>query len=371
MMDLMYTPLESVFNATMEREGRTVTAYTSGAEFRAFMRRNDDGNNFEDRITLFYPVAAPITQGSIISFGNKLYILVNRETEENHCYYKSSGLACNGMITLNDGTLAGIPCYVYNMGNGLGDDGKVISMISGNMEFITESNTLSRSLAINNTFNEFGRTWKINNIYYKDGILHVIAEVYADQTPKEKLVVEIDGMQNVYKVGNTTRLKVTLYQNTHITVGTVVWSSSDNAIATVDGEGNVVFIKEGFVRFTAYWVEKNHTHKTELVTVRNDAPVNPEYTAKLSGREDIRLGYSRTYVANLYNARGIEVDGVWEFDICFSRPELITTSQDGNRFTVSVSDDESIIDGELIIIATETVHNVSASIVVTVQAPNF
>ncbi len=48
------------------------------------MRRNDDGNNYEDRITLYYYTNAPVVQGSLISNGNKIYILVNRETEENY-----------------------------------------------------------------------------------------------------------------------------------------------------------------------------------------------------------------------------------------------------------------------------------------------
>ena len=166
--NLMYNPLETVFESTMEREGKTVTAYTSGSEFKAFMRRNDDGNNFEDRITLYYPTTAPVIQGSIISYGNKLYILVNRETEENDCYYKSSGLACNGMITLNDGMVVGVPCYAYNMNGSLIDENQIISVIDGNMEFITESNSLSRQIKIGNKFNEFGRTFKVNNIYYKE-----------------------------------------------------------------------------------------------------------------------------------------------------------------------------------------------------------
>ena len=71
MTELMYTPLESVFASTMEREGRVVTAYTSGEEFQAFMRRNDDGNNTEDRITLYYAINAPVEQGNLISYGNK------------------------------------------------------------------------------------------------------------------------------------------------------------------------------------------------------------------------------------------------------------------------------------------------------------
>ncbi len=59
-LNLMYTPLETIFDATMEREGRNITAYMSGNEFQAFMRRNDDGNNYEDRIILYYYTYAPV-----------------------------------------------------------------------------------------------------------------------------------------------------------------------------------------------------------------------------------------------------------------------------------------------------------------------
>lgn len=272
-VNLMYTPLETIFEATMEREGRTVTAYTSGNQFQAFMRRNDDGNNYEDRITLFYSVNAPIIQGSLISYGNKIYILVNRETEENHCYYKSSALACNGMITLNDGSIVGIPCYGSSMKDGLIEQNNVISMIDGNMEFVTESNSLSRQLNIGNKFNEFGRTWKIDNIYYKDGVLHIIAEVTANEKPYEKIQIFIDGLNSSYDVGDTAKLEATLYVNDVITTGTVTWKSSDNDTATIDGEGNVSFLKNGCVEFTAYWVEKNAYQSTDVIAIGWDIPV--------------------------------------------------------------------------------------------------
>lgn len=206
-MNLMYTPLETIFDATMEREGRNITAYTSGSEFQAFMRRNDDGNNYEDRITLYYYTNAPVVQGSLISYGNKIYILVNRETEENHCYYKSSALACNGMITLNNREVIGIPCYASAMKDGLAESNNMLSLINGTMEFITESNSLSRQIQIDDTFNEFGRTYKVNNIYYKDGILHVITEVSTNERPIEHLKIVIDGLsKDSYMIGNTAQL---------------------------------------------------------------------------------------------------------------------------------------------------------------------
>ena len=298
--NLMYTPLESVFQSTMLREGKTVTAYTSGNTFQAFMRRNDDGNNFEDRITLYYSVNVPVVQGSLVSYGNKIYILVNRETEENNCYYKSSGLACNGMITLNDGEVIGVPCYAYNMNGSLINENQIISVIDGNMEFITESNSLSRQIKIGNKFNEFGRTFKVDNIYYKDGILHLVTEVTMDEVATEHLNIIIDGLtKEIYDVGDSMQLTATLYINNVITSGTITWESTNTNVATIDGTGNVNFIGKGTVAFKAYWVEKNTGNTTNTV----GAGISEVFTVSISGRKDIAPGYSnRTYTAKLLNS---------------------------------------------------------------------
>ena len=39
---LMYSPLETVFTQTMQREGMTVSVNTTGQEFQTFMRRQND-----------------------------------------------------------------------------------------------------------------------------------------------------------------------------------------------------------------------------------------------------------------------------------------------------------------------------------------
>lgn len=177
MTDLMYTPLENVFAATMEREGKTVTAWSNGKEFTAFFRRCDDGQSTEDRITVYYGVDAPVEQGSLIQYGRKTYVLMNKETEENTCYYKSYGIATNGILNSNDGTIRDIPIYGYDMKDGLAYADKVFTMISGSMEFITEITDTVKELNINATFNVYGRTFRVDNVYMKDGLFHIVGQV--------------------------------------------------------------------------------------------------------------------------------------------------------------------------------------------------
>lgn len=365
--NLMYSPLETVFASTMEREGRTVTAYTSGAEFQAFMRRNDDGNNFEDRITLYYATNSPVVQGSLVSYGNKIYLLVNRETEENDCYYKSSGLACNGMITLNDGTIVGIPTYAYNMNGSLIDENEVISVIDGNMEFLTESNSLSRQLAIGRTFNEFGRTFKINNIYYKDGILHLVTEVSYDETPTESNTLVIDGLTSEsYDVGATVQLSVTPYTNGAITTGTFTYESTNTSVATIDGNGLVTFVGNGSVAFKVYWVEKDIQNITNTVAVGS----TEAYVASITGNKKLVVDYNRTYTAVLKDGDGNTLEGTWEWSYDFKYPEAVSTTITNEKivFFVDSEINDDVYGETMDITAHETTHNVSATITVTVDA---
>lgn len=183
MSDLMYTPLENVFADTMEREGKSITAVISGKTFIAFFRRCDDGQSTEDRIMLYYGVDAPVDQGSLIQYGRKTYVLVNKETEENTCYYKSFSIACNGILNTNNRTVKNVPVYGYDMKNGLASVNNTISIVNGNMEFVTEITDTVKVLAIDDTFNIYGRTFKVDNIYQKDGLFHIIAEVYANVNP--------------------------------------------------------------------------------------------------------------------------------------------------------------------------------------------
>lgn len=218
----MYSPLENVFENTMKREGKEITVVNSGTTFQGFFRRFDDGQSTEDRITVYYGVNEPVYQGTLISYGTKTYILINKETEENTCYYKSFGIACNGILNTNNGTIRNVNVYGYDMKNGIAYTGNVFTMISGNMEFITESNDTIRTLNINDTFNTYGRTWKVDNTYDKDGIFHIVAKVTTAEAdpvepepepePTPTSSVTISASTDTIKVGGSYKtLTATIY----------------------------------------------------------------------------------------------------------------------------------------------------------------
>lgn len=219
MTDLMYTPLENVFAATMEREGKNVTAWSNGKEFTASFRRCDDGQSTEDRITVYYGVDAPVKQGSLIQYGRKTYVLMNKETEENTCYYKSYGISTNGILNSNNGTIKDVPIYGYDMKDGIAYSDKVFTMISGNMEIITENTDTIKGLKINDTCNVYGRTFKVDNTYIKDGLFHIIAQVTTnevdptptpdpepDPTPTNTNKVSITSSTDTIKIGGSYKI---------------------------------------------------------------------------------------------------------------------------------------------------------------------
>ena len=78
---------------------------------------------------------------------------MNKETEENTCYYKSFAIVCNGMLNTNNRTIKDVPVYGYDLKNGLTSVNNMISVINGNIEFVTEITDAIKVLAIDDIFN--------------------------------------------------------------------------------------------------------------------------------------------------------------------------------------------------------------------------
>lgn len=311
-----YDPVSYAFRDSMRREGRECMVWSTKETFHAFFRKDDDANNIEDKIKVYYEKSAPLHPGSVIVVGSKKYIFLNQETEENHIYLKSSAMAINGEVNTNDGDVNGVPVYGYDTKNALADTNNTISVISGNMEYLAEDDETSHELKINQTFNTFGRTWKIENLYYKDGICHIVTKVNADVQPTVNTYdIVVNGIKTEYKVGKSATLTAILRKNNATTKGTVLWSVSDDTLASITSEGVVSFLKEGTVKIIATWKEKNFTKEFEVEIKSKDAVLEPVVT--ITGQE-YYLAEPLTYTVSVMDEDGNPVSNYeWEWNVTY------------------------------------------------------
>lgn len=338
---------QTQFERTMKREGRIVTTYTGGTEFRAFFRTRDEHENQRETIIMYYDVTAPVRPGTLVMVGYGVFLALNRETTENDIYYKSVMVKCNGVFNENTGIVHNVPFYCSNMKSSVSVGNNVITMLNGNIELITEENSLSKQIDIGHSFNEFGRTFEVTNKYIMDGITHLIAEVRADQKTDFVYTIKIDGLLNSsVPVNSEIQLEAIPHINDNPTIGaTLEWKSSDNSIATVDGTGKISGISEGEAQITIVWVEKNVSETINITVVNDYVPVVPEstYTCDISGRTDLKNGYKRTYTVTFTDKDGNnvdcqEIDYQWNVSADFDVTQTISE----NKITVSVDNEDLI-----------------------------
>lgn len=338
---------QTQFERTMKREGRIVTTYTGGTEFRAFFRTRDEHENQRETIIMYYDVTAPVRPGTLVMVGYGVFLALNRETTENDIYYKSVMVKCNGVFNENTGIVHNVPFYCSNMKSSVSVGNNVITMLNGNIELITEENSLSKQIDICQSFNEFGRTFEVTNKYTMDGIVHLIAEVRADQKADFVYTIQIDGLLNSsVPVDSMIQLEATPYINNNPTTGaTLDWKSSDNSIATVDGTGKISGISEGEVQIIITWVEKNVSETISITVVNADVPVIPESTYKcnITGNTNLKNGYRRTYTVTFTDKDGNvmdwqEFDYQWNVLADFDIKQTVSE----NKITLSIDNEDLI-----------------------------
>lgn len=367
------TATEIQYKRTMEREGKTLTTYTGGAEFKAFFRINNDNENQKETIVIYYDVTAPVRPGTLVMYGYGVYLALNRETVENDVYYKSTLVKCNGVYNENSGAVMNIPFYSDNMKSSVSVGNSTITMLNGNIEIITEENSLSKKIKIDQKFNEFGRTFSVCNLYSMDGILHIIAEVYSNMTPTYTYSVVIDGTPTTsLKIGETVQLTATTYMGETITTGaTLNWISSDNTIATVDGTGLVTCVSEGTAMITCTWVEQDVKGTASINVSNSSEPVTPTgNTYTISGNTNLKNGFSRTYTLTITDSSGNDItssqnDYSWNIVSDFTdKIEQVITD---NKIKLTV-DDENLFD-ESFVLQVLVNSDVKASITITIVEP--
>lgn len=295
--------LNNIFQQSMKREHKTITVWETGEQFECFFRKNNDNLHTRDTMTMFYDVEAPVEVGTLLSYNNNTYLVLNKETSENTVYYKSAITKTNGIINTHSLSVVDLPFYGDNINNANTTGNANLTIIDGNFEALTEDNKISRALKIGDTFNEWNRSWKISNLFYIDGICHIILEVCADITPTYDYRLEISALDS-FNVApeDTASITAKAYCNdVEMPNATIVYSSSNTEVATIDSSGNISYLADGKVYFTATWQEQNISQSTETVTVAS-VPVDDSIAIYVDRLEEICYDFPETL--KYYATRG-------------------------------------------------------------------
>ena len=341
--NLMYSPLESVFEETMKREGQILKTYYNDTEFRAFFRIRNDNENQRETIIIYYDISAPVHSGTLVMIGKEVFLALNKETVENDVYYKSTMIKCNGIFNDNDGSVSNVPFYSDNVKSSLEVGNNVITMLNGNVELLTEESTISKNVKLGQTFNEFGRTFKVTNLYMIDGITHIIGEVYSDIKPNFVYSIVINNIPNTnIKPNETVQLSAIPCVNGSETTGaTFNWISGDNSIATVDNTGKVTSLSEGTVKISATWIEKDVSEFVYITVANEDVPPVQTYKYSISGNTNLKYSYKRTYALSVIDDDWNTVNNIvfrWNIVSDF---EVFQESYD-NKISLRVNDENLI-----------------------------
>lgn len=348
----MNRTLNYIFDDTMKREGKRATLLYGGEEFICFFRRNNDNQNIKDTMTMYYRVDSPVYTGSLLKFDRFNYLVLNKETAENDVYYKSALIRCNGTINTHSLSVVGLPIYGVKVNNAKAEQTTYYAVIDGNIEVKTQDCEESRALRIDDQFNEYGRTWLITNIYYIDGICHLMCEVKADITPTYEYTLEISSLDSVNVIPHeSARITATAYINGNkADNATITYISSDIDVATIDDNGVIDYRRDGEVTFTAIWLEQNIRETTPTVTVAT-APTNYDYEIFVTPIDEICFEFPETLTYYM-TFGGVRND---EIPICFriDNPNNLSSAQlkhikitDKGNHTIEVNIDSSNLLGK-------------------------
>lgn len=332
--------LQSKFDEVMAREGITVSTFIGGSGFQAFFRRLSDGLNQRDTMTMFYNADSPVKPGTLLVINGENFLTLNKETIENCVYKKSAVIRCNGEISTDNATVIGLPFYGEGVTSAYPDLNKLLSVIGGKTSIITEDCNLARRIAINDRYNAWGRTWKVQNVFYVGSIATIEVEVQADTEIEYTYGIELKDIEpSGYSVGDSVSLDAYGTINGLITDVTFTYTSSNTDVATIDNNGVISFVGVGSVSFTVAWQKQGITRTTTETTITEEA--SDSVTLEVSAMDSVYVGLFDGECTATIRRNGEEVHDIpftaEVVDCDFANKITVTANQDTGKIIAHVA----------------------------------
>lgn len=337
------------FNATMKRECITVSDYYDSTKtYDVFFRMNKRGSNPNGKVRIYFSQDTPIDIGTTFVLKDIPYVVTSRDNDESDIFYTSMAVKCDTSFTVFSNTehrYVTVPCAViadeYTLTNN-----DIISIASGSVTVYTGDNSYARDMSIGETYYNFGGYYRVGNIFYNNGLAYVY--MTREAKPTDRYTLSYNGVTSLDMADATTyQLSYTAIKNDVVVNSpALTYVSSDNTIATVDGNGLMTMLKEGNVKITAKWTDGNNTTCETTIAISNSGVVPTTGTLTISGRAELRWGSPRKYKAIYTDANGNDISSnytsLWTITNATFDTSKLTQTVNGNQITLSY-DDENLI----------------------------
>ena len=335
------------FNATMKRECITVSDYYDRTKtYDVFFRRSRRGNNPNGKVRIYFSQDTPIDIGTMFVLKGDTYVVTSRDGDESDIFYTSIAVKCdtsfNVLYSDTEHRYISIPFVTLSDKFTLSNN-STISMISGSVVVYTGDNPYLREVQLNHGFYNYGGYYKLGNTFYNNGLAYWY--MTREAKPADKYVLSYNGVTSLDMADATTyQLSYTAIKNdTVIDSPTLTYVSSDNTIATVDGNGLMTLLKEGNVTITATWTDGDKTTTCETTIAITNSSAKPEPTLTIKGSPDLKCCFERTYKAKYTDANGNDISSnytsVWSITNATFNTRLLTQTVNGNQITLYFEDD--------------------------------
>ena len=342
------------FNATMKRECITVSDYYDrNKTYDVFFRRSRRGSNSNGKVRIYFSQDTPIDIGTTFVLKDKPYVVTSRDGDESDIFYTSIAIKCDTSFTVfsnAEGRYVSVPFVTLSDKYTLSSNSS-ISMVSGAVIIYTGDNSYSREVEVNENYYNYGGYYEVANTFYNNGLAYVY--MTREAKPQDRYTLSYNGVTSLdMKDATTYQLSYTAIKNDVVVDNpTLTYVSSDDTIATVDGNGLMTLLKQGNVTITATWTDGNNTTCETTIDITNSG-VEPEPTPTtgtltISGTESLRCGITRTYTAKYTDANGNDISSnytsVWTITNATFDTSKLEQTVNGNKISLSF-DDENIID---------------------------
>ena len=272
--------LNRKFEQQLQREHTTVSDYFNDTiTCEMLFRRTNRGTNPQGKLHCYFKQTEPLGIGSVIVMKGQPYVIISdKDFDESNAVY--SAIAQKTNVTIN-----GIPFVVDTATYGE-SQGTIFTQVDGDVIIYTGFNTITNRIKVNDHINAFGNSYQVSNRFVKENILYI----HLKQTTAvpDNYKITYNGVTSFdINDGTTYQLSYTAIKNdVPVDSPTLTYVSSDNTIATVDGNGLMTMLKEGTVDITASY---STASVTTTMTIANTSA--PTYTLSISASSDnIKLG---------------------------------------------------------------------------------